>query len=143
MNAVGQETNREMAEDVEFIQFESEGFVCCVFPHPTSEQVIIEVEVDFIDRRSRDLGVALMELHKLNHSARLTNQIIASVTVDDSLIISKILAAADLSGDTLAAEMALMLDAAAKLKELWAGFIALGARAGREPSDIADPSTQV
>jgi hypothetical protein len=107
-------------DDLESLSFDAGGLTCRVFPHASEDRLFIEVTVGHLDfpDPARDLG-RLLVLHSLNWSARFTSGVLASLSPDNELVVSKVCDAAQLDGARLAAEMALLLDCATHLQSVW------------------------
>lgn len=104
-------------EDLGTLSFELGDFTCEVYPDKEETRVTVQVMVIHLDQlQPASVPKALRMLHGINHRARNTTGIMASLNNDDELIISKSLAISLTDGAQLGAEMASMLEAARDLK---------------------------
>jgi Tir chaperone protein (CesT) family len=129
LKAVGMTETPPPLDDLEFLSLEHDGRSCRVFPHETDDLLILEVEVLHIPVQNlgqESVNKAALFLHKINNAARFSNQIIAVITDDDALLVSKILPAQLATGESLCAELAMLVDAADQLASAWEGLMSAG-----------------
>ena len=106
-------------EDLGTLSFTLGDFTCEVYPDKEETRVTLEVMVIRLDQLSpSSIPKALRMLHGINWRARSTTGIMASLGIDDEVIISKSLPISLTDGMQLGAEMAAMLEAALNLESL-------------------------
>lgn len=113
-------------DDLEFLSLEHDDRSCRVFPHEIDDVLIVEVEVLHIQKQNlgqESVSKAALFLHRINNAARFSNQIMAVITDDDTLLVSKVLPAQLATGESLSAELAMLVDAADKLESAWVGLV--------------------
>lgn len=107
------------SEDLGKLSFTLGEFTCEVYPDAEQTRVTVEVGVVHLDQLPGATAPrALRMLHGINWAARSTTGIMASLGIDDEVIISKSLPISLTDGALLGAEMAGMLKAARDLKSL-------------------------
>lgn len=110
-------------EDLGKLSFTLGEFTCMVYPDKEETHVNVEVMVTRLDHLpSATIPRALRMLHGINWQARNTTGIMASLGIDDEVIISKSLPISLTDGAQLGAEMAGLLEAAQNLKSLLQGL---------------------
>jgi hypothetical protein len=114
--SVGLDLEVPSAEDLESFEFTHEGTRCTVRPAGADDLVIVEANALRLDslpvlERSR----AVRFLHGLNRAALSTNQLVATLSVDDEICVSKSLPLQSLTSAALADEMVSAVEAARSL----------------------------
>jgi hypothetical protein len=104
-------------EDLESFEFELEGMPCVVFPNPEDTAAVARVFIWRLDSLPAVRQFTAMRmLHSLNHQTCLESQIMATIDVDDRILLSKVIDTRHATGDQLAADIALLFEAAADLR---------------------------
>jgi hypothetical protein len=106
-------------EDLGKLSFTLGEFTCEVYPDEEQTRVTVQVMVTRLDQLpSGTIPRALRMLHGINWIARNTTGIMASISIDDEVVLSKSLSIIQTDGILLGAEMAALLDAAVEMKSL-------------------------
>jgi hypothetical protein len=118
-------------------EFEIEGIPCVVFPNADGATAAARVFIRRFDtiptvRRS----TAMRLLHSLNHQTLLESQTVATIDVDDRILLSKLIETRHVTGDQLAADLALLFEAAADLR------LSLNLIAGDSEGESTPPVTE-
>lgn len=104
-------------EDLGKLSFTLGEFTCVVYPDKDETRVNVEVMVNRLDQLPpSSVPKALRMLHGINWRARNTTGIMASLSLDEEVIISKSLPISLTDGAQLGGEMAAMLEAARELR---------------------------
>lgn len=105
-------------ENLARLSFDCEDVVCHVVPHPDEDRVLVEAVLCRLDEVPASLTERLCQLLlHLNTAARFGHQAVASLSVDDDILVSRVLDTTSLDGERLAAEMMLVIDAATSLRK--------------------------
>lgn len=104
----------------------TETLVLRIIPHALPEaeaepsSAIIEVDLMLLDLNNREVNHdRFLILHQLNAVSRLTTGIIAFITQEGMLSVSKIVPLASLNGETFSREVAQLLHSAESLYHGW------------------------
>jgi hypothetical protein len=98
------------------LQFQVDDHTCTVFALEGDRQLVMQAEVMGLGGLSAESAAsALRLLHGLNWAARESTGIVAMIDPDEQLLVSKTLEMRQLDADSLGAEMAALLEAAASL----------------------------
>lgn len=118
-------------EDLDSLEFELDGASCVVFPGPDGTMATARVSVQRFDAiPAARRASAMWLLHSLNHQTLLETQTVATIDVDDRILLSKIFDTRHTTGNQLAADMALLFEAAADLRR---SLATLGGDEGTNP----------
>jgi hypothetical protein len=111
---------QQMPPGLDRVSFEMQGISCTIFPHPQEDAIVVQAEVVYVDRVDPEPGfVATMTVHGINHAARMGTGIVAAVSPDNLLLVSKVCDATHLSGDDLAEMVETVAEAAKRLRQTW------------------------
>jgi hypothetical protein len=118
LKTAGLQMELPSAEDLESFELELEGTSCVVFPNADGTLAAARVFVQRFDaipiaRRS----TAMRLMHSLNHQTQLETQTVATIDVDDRIFLSKVFDTRHTTGDQLAADLALLFEAASDLRQ--------------------------
>jgi hypothetical protein len=117
LKTAGLEMEPPSAEDLDSFEFELEGTPCVVFPNADGTAAAARVMVQRFDAiRSARRSTAMRLMHSLNHQTLLETQTVATIDVDDRIFLSKVFDTRHTTGDQLAADLALLFEAAADLR---------------------------
>lgn len=118
-------------EDLESLEFELDGTPCVVFPGLDGMVAAARVFVQRFDAIPDTRRASAMRLlHSLNHQTLLESQTVATIDVDDRILLSKVFDTRHTTGNQLAADMALLFEAAADLRR---SLATLGGDEGTNP----------
>jgi hypothetical protein len=110
----------EIPSGLDRVSFEIQGSTCTIFPHPEEDAVVVQAEVVYVNRLDPEPGfVAGMAVHGINYAARLNTGIVATVSPDNLLLVSKVCDAMQMSGDDLADAVGIVSDAAQRIRQIW------------------------
>ena len=123
---LAQPANTSNEEDTP-IEFTAGNLVVRIFPHAIdagesmeSNAIVVEADLMLLDLENRDVNHdRFLILHQLNEVSRLTTGIIAFITEEGMLSISKIISVAYLTGEILSQEVAVLMEAAEQLYDGW------------------------
>jgi hypothetical protein len=111
---------QQIPSDLDRVNFEMQGTSCTIFPHPQEDAIIVQAEVVYVDRIDPEPGfVAAMAVHGINHAAQMGTGIVAAVSPDNLLLVSKICDATHMSDDDLAETVETVAEAAQRLRQTW------------------------
>lgn len=105
-----------LADDPGALQFQVEDHTCTVFALEGDRRLVMQADVLGMGELDPERSAsALKLLHGLNWAARESTGIVAMVNPDDQVLVSKTLEMRQLNAQSLGAEMAALLEAAAHL----------------------------
>lgn len=117
LKSTGLELELPPAGDLESFEFELEGMPCVVFPNPEDTAAVARVFIRRLDSLPAVRQFTAMRmLHSLNHQTCLDSHLMATIDLDDRILLSKVIDTRHATGDQLAADLALLFEAAADLR---------------------------
>ena len=128
LTTVGSSITKEDFDQQEgVVEMSTEQLILRIFPHalhePATEEpdaAVIEVDLMLLDLDNREVNHdRFLILHQLNAVSRLTTGIMAFITSEGMLSISKTVSLASLDGATLSQEIAHVLQSAESLYDGW------------------------
>ena len=119
-------TKEDFNEQEGVVELETENLVLRIVPHalvenPTEpDAAVVEVDLMLLDLDNRDVNHdQFLILHQLNAVSRITTGIIAFITEEGMLSVSKIVPLAASSGESFSEEIAQVMHAAESLYDGW------------------------
>ena len=121
------ESVSQIPDDLDHVSFTSDEVTCSIYPHPQEDVLILEADVSRLEPFDpRDGFRAAMALHELNFAARLRTGMVASISPENLLVLSKNYPAAKLTGQRLAEEVVRIVDAATHFRQTWNSILESG-----------------
>ncbi|MBM3856839.1 MAG: hypothetical protein FJ390_02610 [Verrucomicrobia bacterium] len=119
-------TKEDFEKQEGVVEMSTETLVLRIIPHALVENevepgaAVIEVDLMLLDLDNREVNHdRFLILHQLNAVSRFTTGIIAFITQEGMLSVSKIVSLASLNGETFSQEVAQVLHAAESLYDGW------------------------
>ena len=115
------------------LTFEYDGMLAFIFQHPSTDELVIDVEVfQLSEPRMESANLErLLLLHQLNGITRFTHGAQALVSVDNMLMVTRSHSLEGMSGQQLTLALDQMLDVAGDLRSMWSDLRSLITQAGQ------------